>query len=257
MNRTSWARMGWAPAVIFCVLPICCEGDARGQTLKVAPRANERETSAKPPMVREEEAVVIEGVAVALRESPKKEADTLVLEDGTELRFPPHLGAAILAAVNKGDKVKVEAQRRVTPEQEVHLHAKQITNLRTSAVVKAGPPARPSGDAPTASRQGELKKPDEPKRADGGKSPHEQILAELAEIRVMLEGRPTAKEEHHGAPHERVLAELWAVKQLVAQRTGNVPGSPPQFKTKGGDREDKGPKRKEEARKDKPAPRDR
>ena len=65
------------------------------------------------------------------------EADGLVLKDGTEVHFPPHMGSDILAAVRPGSTVQV---RGVRPRGVAMVAAVSIAPEEGARIVDTGPP---------------------------------------------------------------------------------------------------------------------
>ena len=65
------------------------------------------------------------------------EADGLVLTDGTEVHFPPHMGEAVLEAVRPGATVRV---RGVRPRGVAMIAAVSIAPEEGDPIVDAGPP---------------------------------------------------------------------------------------------------------------------
>lgn len=65
------------------------------------------------------------------------EADGLVLQDGTEVHFPPHMGRDVLAAVAPGSTVRV---RGVRPRHVAMVAAVSIKSQDGTRLVDAGPP---------------------------------------------------------------------------------------------------------------------
>jgi hypothetical protein len=122
----------------------------------------------------------VEGVVAELLTNPKGDVDGLKLDDKTEVKFPPHLGAELKAMAKPGEKVLVAGRRHVTPKGDVHLHADRIEIASTGAVIErrppehAGPPPRPKGD-----HHGPA--------ADDVSRTQKEILQELREIRRLLD----------------------------------------------------------------------
>src|SRR5882762_6883838 len=72
--------------------------------------------------------------------TPRGDADGLILNDGTEVKLPPHLTGQIVFAIRPGDQVSIRGLRaRAIPL----IDAASITNLATGkAVVDNGPDLR-------------------------------------------------------------------------------------------------------------------
>ena len=75
--------------------------------------------------------------------TPRGDVDGLILDDGTEIHMPPHLGTQIVHAVKPGDQVTVRGLRaREVPM----VQAMQVTNDATNqSVTDAGPAGGPRG----------------------------------------------------------------------------------------------------------------
>ncbi|HEY1431630.1 MAG TPA: hypothetical protein VGF39_08395, partial [Stellaceae bacterium] len=85
------------------------------------------------------------------------DVDGLILEDGTEIHLPPHLGAQLVFAIKPGDRVTVHGLKaRAIPM----VQAMSVTNDATSATVTDnGPdgPAGPRGRGQPLSAEGHIK----------------------------------------------------------------------------------------------------
>lgn len=90
--------------------------------------------------------VKISGTVSDWRRNRHGDVDGLILDDGTEVRFPPHRAADVRAAVSEGSAVEVRGERRGR-----HLQAHLITDPGSGASVEAhepprgGPKKRPLG----------------------------------------------------------------------------------------------------------------
>src|SRR5262245_22508521 len=76
--------------------------------------------------------------------SPKGDVDRIVLSDGAEIRFPPHIGDRVKSAVSVGDEITAKVEKHVTPKGDEHLRASTITNVKTGTQVDctASPPEK-------------------------------------------------------------------------------------------------------------------
>lgn len=87
--------------------------------------------------------------------TPRGDVDGLILDDGTEIHTPPHLGTQLVFAVKPGDQVTAHGLRaRNAPM----VQAMQVTNDATNqSVTDAGPGGAPGphslGRRPEAARQ--------------------------------------------------------------------------------------------------------
>ncbi len=91
--------------------------------------------------------------------TPRGDVDGLILDNGTEVLLPPHLGTELVYAVKPGDSVTVHGLKaRVLPL----IQAQSITDDATGRTVTdtgpAGPgPRGPGGDGPAMQAQGTVK----------------------------------------------------------------------------------------------------
>ncbi|MFC0406796.1 hypothetical protein [Roseomonas elaeocarpi] len=84
--------------------------------------------------------------------TPRGDVDGLILEDGTEVHLPPHLGTQLVFAVKPGDAVTVRGLRaRSVPM----VQAMQVTNDASNvSVTDMGPPGGPPPRGPEAGPMG-------------------------------------------------------------------------------------------------------
>jgi hypothetical protein len=114
--------------------------------------------TAQPPPPRDEESKTVRGTVREFTTAPKGEVDGMILSDGTEVHWPPHLGDKVTALVSKNDRVKVSGWLHTTPQGDTHLRAGTILNLRNDAslnvedlperVGRPGKRGRPGPDRP-------------------------------------------------------------------------------------------------------------
>lgn len=85
------------------------------------------------------------GVVKQFTLSPRGDVDGLILQDGTEVNFPPHLGTQVVFAIKPGDAISIRGLRaRMTPL----IDAASIRNDASGATITdAGPHARPDAIA--------------------------------------------------------------------------------------------------------------
>src|SRR5438128_2566594 len=70
--------------------------------------------------------------------TPRGDVDGLILDDGTEIRLPPHLGAQLVYAIKPGDRVTVHGLKaRAIPM----VQAISVTNDATGAAVTDNGPS--------------------------------------------------------------------------------------------------------------------
>lgn len=94
----------------------------------------------RPP--NDVEAPVLIGRIETLLTNPNGDVDGLLLEDGTQVNFPPHLSAVLLQVARVGDTVSVHGLRGYGSGA---MHATAITNVSTGRSVtdQPSPPVRP------------------------------------------------------------------------------------------------------------------
>lgn len=76
--------------------------------------------------------VAVSGVVGGWRRNPRGEVDGLLLEDGTEVRFPPHRAGEVRAVVREGARVEASGVWRGR-----HLHAYHISEEGSGVSVSA------------------------------------------------------------------------------------------------------------------------
>jgi hypothetical protein len=89
--------------------------------------------------------------------TPRGDVDGLILEDGTEIHLPPHLGAQLVFAVKPGDRITVHGLKARAIAM---VQAISVTNDATGAtVIDNGPggPAGPRDSGTYLSAQGHIK----------------------------------------------------------------------------------------------------
>ena len=92
------------------------------------------------------------------------DADGLLLKDGMEVHFPPHMGEAVTAALKSGDAVKI---RGVRPRGADMVAALTIQVGEAAPIVDHGPPNGEHDEKKRDHEKAEKKaKPESPKSAD-------------------------------------------------------------------------------------------
>jgi hypothetical protein len=74
--------------------------------------------------------------------TPRSDVDGLILDDGTEIHLPPHLGAQLVFAVKPGDRVTVHGLKARAIAM---MQAISVTNDATGATVTDNGPGGPPG----------------------------------------------------------------------------------------------------------------
>src|SRR3984957_2423643 len=71
--------------------------------------------------------------------NPHGDADGMILTDGTEVHFPPHMSAELCAAIRAGEQTKVKV-RGVRPRGGALIAAVAIELVDGKRIVDSGPP---------------------------------------------------------------------------------------------------------------------
>lgn len=111
----------------------------------------------------------VNGKVLSFTPNRHGDVDGFLLEDKTEVKFPPHMSEALQALVKPGSAVTIEGRRHETPEGSVHLHADRITDAASGKFLERSEPA---GHGPEGGPRGPA---------------HEEIMRELRAIRKLLE----------------------------------------------------------------------
>ena len=95
--------------------------------------------------------------------NPHGDADGMILSDGTEVHFPPHMSAELCAAIRPGEKPEIRI-RGVRPRNSSLIAAIAIETMDGKRIVDNGPPKK----------HAEKERPNK----DGPKPKHEKMQAE-------------------------------------------------------------------------------
>lgn len=85
--------------------------------------------------------------------NPRGEVDGLLLDNGTQIKFPPHMSADLTSAVKPSDRIMAQGQREVPPV----FTAFTITNAATGASVNESRPTQQPQALPPDLRGVDLK----------------------------------------------------------------------------------------------------
>jgi beta-lactamase regulating signal transducer with metallopeptidase domain len=85
----------------------------------------------------------VQGTVQEFTTAPKGDVHGFLLNDGTDVHFPPHMEKRITAAVAKGDRVRVSGGLHVGPKGDTHLDAESITNLGSQTMIRIDHPPPP------------------------------------------------------------------------------------------------------------------
>jgi hypothetical protein len=97
------------------------------------------QTAASPPAYGASAASVADGRISRFVLNPNGDVDGLLLADGTQINFPPHLSQTLLQITEVGDTVSVQGVRGYGAG--ATIHATSITNTGTGRSVIDEPPA--------------------------------------------------------------------------------------------------------------------
>lgn len=112
--------------------------------------------SAQPgPAYDPQQLPMLQGRVAEYSLAPRGDVDGLILDDGTEIHLPPHLGAQLVFAVKPGDRVTVHGLKARAIAM---MQAVSVTNDATGATVSdnGGPPGPRERDDPLTA-QGHIK----------------------------------------------------------------------------------------------------
>jgi hypothetical protein len=89
-----------------------------------------------------------QGTVARFLTNPDGDVDGFMTDDGTLVRFPPHMSAQLTSAVQRGDVVQVSGRR----EEGGGFAARRITDTRSGRQVIDEPPMRGAAPLPRAAR---------------------------------------------------------------------------------------------------------
>jgi hypothetical protein len=90
----------------------------------------------------------VQGTVRSTTTAPMGEIDGVVLDDGTVIHWPPHLGDRMSGIAVRGDQVRATGWMETGPEGDTHLEVRSITNLRNNASLENDAPAPPPPPGP-------------------------------------------------------------------------------------------------------------
>ncbi len=100
---------------------------------KPGPRGGPVPPPPPEPGRRAEDLKTVTGTVRSMTTEPMGELDGAVLDDGTVIHWPPHLGRRFGAVVSKGAKVKATGRMETGPEGDTHLEVQSVTNTNSGA----------------------------------------------------------------------------------------------------------------------------
>ncbi|MDR5759685.1 hypothetical protein [Caballeronia sp. LZ035] len=101
-----------------------------------------------PPLADAASVATTQGTVARFLTNPDGDVDGFMTNDGTLVRFPPHMSAQLTSAVRRGDLVQVSGWR----EEGGSFAAQRITDTQTGRQVIDEPPMRGAPPLPRAAR---------------------------------------------------------------------------------------------------------
>jgi hypothetical protein len=100
-----------------------------------------------------------QGIVQSFTTAPRGEVDGAVLDNGTQLHWPPHMQQRFRNLLVQGDQVRASGRSETGPAGDTHLEVQSVTDLRTNLTAEnpdfaAGPPAPPRGPMGPADHRG-------------------------------------------------------------------------------------------------------
>jgi hypothetical protein len=128
-------------------LAVCIVGSlCAAFTMAQPPGKKDRGPKGPPPNA---EFLSRTGTVKEFTTAPKGEVDGLILNDGTWIHWPPHLGDRFSDLASKGDRIKAAGYMETGPKGDTKLEVSTLTNLRTKKSVD-NPDRRPPADSDKA-----------------------------------------------------------------------------------------------------------
>jgi len=134
----------------------------------------------------------VKGTVSQILMNPEGDADGFLLQDGTQVHFPPHLSKDLQATVAANDAVTIQG----VSEGSKRMRAETITNAKTNKVLKDTPP--------TVGRK--EKAPPPPPAPGAGPGPRHESLTELSS-----EGKVTSQLYGPGGNVDGVILSSGAI----------------------------------------------
>jgi len=151
-SRTnSTSKIARAAALSLCLVTLACAAQtppAPGPGLPVPAPVADGPAGAMPTLVppppqpvpafvaAQQQSTVATGTVSRFVINPEGDVDGLLLDDGSLVHFPPHMGSQLVSVVHQGDSVRIAGVRDVAG----NVTAQHITNERTSEQVADQPP---------------------------------------------------------------------------------------------------------------------
>jgi hypothetical protein len=100
--------------------------------------------------------MTVQGKVESFSTAPRGEVDGAVLDDGTAIHWPPHLGDRISSIIAKGDRVRATGWMETGPRGDTHLEIEAIKNLSAEASFDRSDGPLPPRAGPRGSRGGNV-----------------------------------------------------------------------------------------------------
>lgn len=149
--------------------------------------------------------VELSGKIQEFRTNHHDDIDGFQFEDGTVIRFAPHVGQEIDRHIEVGDEVNIIGAHHETPHGDIQLRASFIACKRSEFEIEID-------QSDKKKRKGKQSRHDN----NGEPSPpYREILAEINAIRTLLQDRtvPGRKERH--SREDSILKELKELRELL------------------------------------------
>jgi hypothetical protein len=91
----------------------------------------DRPVAAQPDPAASDGSKTVRGTARSFTSAPKGEVDSVMLDDGTWVHWPPHLEDRFTAIISKNDHVKAIGFMETGPKGDTKLEVSRLTNLRS------------------------------------------------------------------------------------------------------------------------------
>ena len=149
----------WNRTNTFVALALACAGITTGWSFAVGQELR----AVDGPFPRGEQAMsTMVGRVKDLLKTPRGDVDGFLLEDGSQVHFPPYVGERVVKLIAPGESVEVKGRAETLPKGERVFEASQISSR--GETVSVDPPRRPA--APHHRPEGR-RRPEEPMEAAG------------------------------------------------------------------------------------------
>lgn len=152
MNRSLHLLIVAGTALVSSAMPVLLSAQPLPPSPSAAPAAPAppppAPVAAPPPIYDPQQLPAINGTVTRYTLTPRGDVDGLILADGTEVHFPPHLSTQLVYAIRPGDGVTVRGLKALSIPM---IAAVSITNDRSGQTVTDNGPG--FGPGPKGPRQ--------------------------------------------------------------------------------------------------------